>query len=59
VTDPAAPIPAQDGTIRVLVLDELADNLRLMGELLTRPAVEVSFAKTGAQSLRMATRATF
>ena len=56
---PASPVPVLDGTIRVLVLDELADNLRLMGELLSQPAVEVSFAKTGAQSLRMAARAAF
>jgi PAS domain S-box-containing protein len=59
VSEPASHIPVLDGTTRVLVLDELADNLRLMGELLSRPAVEVSFAKTGAQSLRMASRAAF
>lgn len=59
MTVPASPVPVLDGTTRVLVLDELAENLRLMGELLTRPAVDVSFAKTGAQSLRMASRAAF
>ena len=59
MNEPASPVPVLDGTTRVLVLDELADNLRLMGELLSRPAVEVSFAKTGAQSLRMASRAAF
>jgi PAS domain S-box-containing protein len=50
--------PAGD-PIRVLVLDDLADNLRLMGELLTGAAVEASFAKTGAQALRIAARADF
>jgi PAS domain S-box-containing protein len=45
--------------IRVLVLDDLADNLRLMGELLSGAAVEVSFAKSGAQALRIAARADF
>jgi PAS domain S-box-containing protein len=45
--------------IRVLVLDDLADNLRLMGELLSGAAVEVSFAKSGAQALRIAARANF
>ncbi|MFN7725477.1 MAG: response regulator, partial [Rubrivivax sp.] len=45
--------------IRVLVLDDLADNLRLMGELLSGTAVEVSFAKSGAQALRIAARADF
>ena len=61
MNEPASPVPVPvlDGTTRVLVLDELADNLRLMGELLSRPAVEVSFAKTGAQALRMASRAAF
>ena len=59
MSHPATPVPVLDGTTRVLVLDELADNLRLMGELLSQPAVEVSFAKTGAQSLRMASRAAF
>ena len=59
MSQPASPVPVLDGTTRVLVLDELADNLRLMGELLSQPAVEVSFAKTGAQSLRMASRAAF
>ena len=45
--------------IRVLVLDDLADNLRLMGELLSGAAVEASFAKSGAQALRIAARADF
>ena len=45
--------------IRVLVLDDLADNLRLMGELLSGAAVEGSFAKSGAQALRIAARANF
>jgi PAS domain S-box-containing protein len=50
--------PAGD-PIRVLVLDDLADNLRLMGELLSGAAVEASFAKSGAQALRIAARADF
>jgi len=45
--------------IRVLVLDDLADNLRLMGELLSGGGVEASFAKSGAQALRIASRAQF
>jgi PAS domain S-box-containing protein len=45
--------------IRVLVLDDLADNLRLMGELLSGAAVEASFAKSGAQALRIVARADF
>ena len=45
--------------IRVLVLDDLADNLRLMGELLSGATVEASFAKSGAQALRIAARADF
>ena len=45
--------------IRVLVLDDLADNLRLMGELLSGAAVEASFAKSGAQALRIVARAEF
>ena len=45
--------------IRVLVLDDLADNLRLMGELLSGALVEASFAKSGAQALRIAARADF
>jgi PAS domain S-box-containing protein len=45
--------------IRVLVLDDLADNLRLMGELLSGASVEASFAKSGAQALRIAARADF
>ena len=45
--------------IRVLVLDDLADNLRLMGELLSGAAAEASFAKSGAQALRIAARANF
>ena len=45
--------------IRVLVLDDLADNLRLMGELLAGSAVQPSFAKSGEQALRIASRADF
>ena len=53
--------PARSGgdPIRVLVLDDLADNLRLMGELLSCATVEASFAKSGAQALRIAARADF
>ena len=54
-----APVPPGGDPIRVLVLDDLADNLRLMGELLSGVAVEASFAKSGAQALRIAARADF
>ena len=54
-----APVPPGGDPIRVLVLDDLADNLRLMGELLSGVAVEASFAKSGAQALRIAARANF
>jgi PAS domain S-box-containing protein len=54
-----APVAPGGDPIRVLVLDDLADNLRLMGELLTGAAVEASFAKTGAQALRIVARADF
>jgi len=50
---------ADRAEIRVLVLDDVAENLRLMGELLSQPSVEVSFAKTGEQALRLASRSTF
>jgi PAS domain S-box-containing protein len=55
----AQPMRPAGDPIRVLVLDDLADNLRLMGELLTGAAVEASFAKTGAQALRIVARADF
>ena len=54
-----APVPPGGDPIRVLVLDDLADNLRLMGELLSGVAVEASFAKSGAQALRIGARADF
>jgi CheY-like chemotaxis protein len=43
----------------VLVLDDLPENLRLMGELLASSPVDVSFAKSGEQALRLAARADF
>jgi PAS domain S-box-containing protein len=46
-------------TVRVLVLDDLPENLRLMGELLADARAEVSFARTGEQALRLAARAEF
>jgi two-component system, sensor histidine kinase and response regulator len=51
--------PGSEGAIRVLVLDDLADNLRLMGELLAQAPVDVSFAKTGVQAVRLATLTRF
>ena len=54
-----ASAPPGSDPIRVLVLDDLADNRRLMGELLSGVAVEASFAKSGAQALRLAARAHF
>jgi PAS domain S-box-containing protein len=51
--------PASEGAIRVLVLDDLAENLRLMGELLAQAPVDVSFAKTGVQAVRLAALARF
>jgi len=48
-----------EGVTRVLVLDDLPENLRLMGELLASSPVEVSFAKSGEQALRLAARADF
>jgi PAS domain S-box-containing protein len=53
------PRPAPEGGTRVLVLDDLPENLRLMGELLASSPVEVSFAKSGEQALRLAARADF
>ena len=41
------PVAGGGEPIRVLVLDDLADNLRLMGELLSGSAVQPSFAKSG------------
>ncbi|MFM7849239.1 MAG: response regulator [Rubrivivax sp.] len=54
-----ASAPPGSDPIRVLVLDDLADNRRLMGELLSGVAVEASFANSGAQALRLAARAHF
>jgi two-component system sensor histidine kinase/response regulator len=51
--------PAGEGAIRVLVLDDLAENLRLMGELLAQAPVDVSFAKSGVQAVRLAKLARF
>ena len=56
---PMHPVRPEGDPIRVLVLDDLADNLRLMGELLSGGGVEASFAKSGAQALRIASRAQF
>ena len=53
------PVAGGGEPIRVLVLDDLADNLRLMGELLSGSAVQPSFAKSGEQALRIASRADF
>lgn len=44
---------------RVLVLDDQAENLRLMGDLLGPAGVEVSFAKAGEQAVRLASRVRF
>ena len=55
----ADPLRAPEEVTRVLVLDDLPENLRLMGELLASSPVEVSFAKSGEQALRLAARADF
>ena len=54
-----SPPENQDGTSRLLVLDDQPENLRLIGELLSDAPVELSFAKTGGQALRLATRVGF
>jgi len=47
------------GVSRILVLDDLPENLRLIGELLSDADAEVSFAKTGQQALRLVARVDF
>ncbi len=47
------------GGNRILVLDDVPENLRLIGELLSDAHAEVSFAKTGQQALRLAGRVAF
>ena len=54
----AGPAAAREVT-RILVLDDVAENLRLMGELLAASPVEVSLAKSGQQALRLAARVPF
>ena len=44
---------------RILVLDDLSENLRLIGDLLSDADAEVSFAKTGQQALRLVARVDF
>ena len=51
--------PAARGEVRVLVVDDNAENLRMMGELLSGNGVDTSFAKLGAQALRLAARLPF
>jgi PAS domain S-box-containing protein len=47
------------GEIKVLVVDDNAANLRMMGELLAATGADASFAKLGAQALRLCERARF
>ena len=47
------------GVNRILVLDDVPENLRLIGELLADAQAEVSFAKTGQQALRLVGRVSF
>jgi PAS domain S-box-containing protein len=47
------------GDIKVLVVDDNAANLRMMGELLAATGADASFAKLGAQALRLCERARF
>jgi len=50
---------ATGGVSRILVLDDVPENLRLIGELLSDAQAEVSFAKTGQQALRLIGRVAF
>ena len=47
------------GEVTVLVVDDNAVNLRMMGELLSAAGAHSSFAKLGAQALRLCERARF
>jgi len=47
------------GEITVLVVDDNAANLRMMGELLSATGADSSFAKLGAQALRLCERTRF
>ena len=49
----------RDGVSRLLVLDDQPENLRLIGDLLADAPVTLSFAKTGEQALRLATKVDF
>ncbi len=57
--NPNQPVAVASDAIRVLVVEDNAENLHMMGELLSGTGVDASFAKLGEQALRICSRMPF